>query len=96
MRSTTATVGLALDEKTDLQASYFYYRAHNFVDNSGASFPYGTGAQEHAVTAQISRQMNPHVRWTLKYGFYENNDKLYAGLTDYRAHVILSTLQYRF
>jgi hypothetical protein len=34
-------VGYALDEKTDVQAQYFYYHADNCVDNSTFGQPYG-------------------------------------------------------
>ena len=89
-------VGYALDEKTDLQVQYFYYHANNYVDNSTYSQPYGAGAEEHGVTATISRELSKAVRVSLKYGFFRDREKTYGGHNDYDAHLVLATLQYRF
>jgi len=89
-------VGYALDDKTDLQAQYFYYRANNYVDNSAYSQPYGAGAEEHGVTASIARQLGKAVRASLKYGFFRNRDESSGGHNDYDAHLVLASLQYRF
>ncbi len=89
-------VGYALDNKTDLQAQYFYYRANNYVDNSAYSQPYGAGAEEHGVTASIARQISKAVRASLKYGFFRNRDETSGGHNDYHAHLVVASLQYRF
>ncbi len=89
-------VGYALDEKTDVQAQYFYYHANNYVDNSASSMPYGAGAEEHGVTATIGRELSKAVRLSLKYGFFRNRDRTYGGHNDYDAHLVLATMQYRF
>ena len=89
-------VGYALDEKTDVQAQYFYYHADNYVDNSTFGQPYGAGAEEHGVTATISREISKAVRVSLKYGFFRNREKTYGGHNDYDAHLVLATMQYRF
>jgi len=89
-------VGYALDNKTDLQAQYFYYRANNYIDNSTFGQPYGAGAEEHAVTASIARQISKAVRVTLKYGFFRNRDETSGGHNDYDAHLVLASMQYRF
>lgn len=88
--------GLALDDKTDLTASYFFYRADNFVDNSTAGLPYDSGAEEHGCSASIARQLSHRVRWALRYAYFTSNDFTYGGKRDYNAHLIHSTLQYRF
>jgi len=89
-------VGYALNEKTDLQAQYFYYRANNYLDNSAYSQPYGAGAEGHGVTASIARQISKAVRATLKYGFFRNRDETSGGHNDYQAHLVIASLQYRF
>ncbi len=89
-------VGYALNDKTDVQAQYFYYHADNYVDNSAFSQPYGAGAEEHGVTATINREISKAVRVSLKYGFFRNRDETSGGHNDYQAHLVLATMQYRF
>jgi hypothetical protein len=91
-----AGLGYALDDKTDFDAQYLFYRAHNFVDNSAFGLPYGAGDTDQGVTAAISRQINRRMRVTLRYGYYVNRDQTSGDHLDYTAHVIYSSLQYRF
>ncbi|HKS37955.1 MAG TPA: hypothetical protein VJW76_12235 [Verrucomicrobiae bacterium] len=92
----SATVGYVLDDKTDLQAQYFYYRADNYVNNSAASQPYGVDAEEHGIIATLSRRLTERVRWTLKYGFFNNRDRTSGGRNDYDAHLVMTSVQLRF
>jgi hypothetical protein len=88
--------GLAIDNKTDFNIGYTYYRADDYMDNSSAGLPLGSGAEEHGITAVIMRRLSARVRVTLRYGFYHSEDELYGGHRDYDAHVLFSSLQYRF
>ncbi len=88
--------GLVLDDKTTMNASYFYYRADNYQDNSNIGVPYGSGAEEHGITATLMRQLTKNLRWTLRYGFFRNRDELYGGRNNYDAHSAFSSIQYRF
>jgi len=92
----TFTAGFAFDQKTDLQASYFYYRADNYEDNSAAGVPYGVGAEEHSVTVGIMRKIRENIRLALKYGFFDWDDQTSGGNNNYDAHLVYSSLQYRF
>jgi hypothetical protein len=92
----SVTAGFAVDDRTDLSASYFYYRADNFADISAAGMPYGVGAEEHGVTAAFSRQLTRTLRWTLRYGFFTSDDETAGGYNDYDAYLVYSTLQLRF
>ena len=92
----TVTVGYALGDKTDLQVNYFYYRADNFEDNSLVSQPYGSDAEEHAVTAVLNHEFSRHIRGSLRYGYFSNRTDAYGGLHDYDAHMVGASLQYRF
>ncbi len=91
-----ATVGYALDDKTDLEGQYLFYRADNYEDNSAFGQPYGAGGEDHGVTAGIVRRMSKRVRVSLKYGFFTSHDELSGGNRDYDAHMLYSTVQYRF
>lgn len=91
-----ATLGYALDDKTDLEGQYLFYRADNYSDDSAYGQPFGAGAEDHGVTAGLVRRISPRVRLSLKYGFFTGHDQLSGGNRDYDAHLIYSTLQYRF
>jgi hypothetical protein len=88
--------GLVLDDKTDLTLSYFYYLADDYQDNSFAGVPYGAGGQEHGVAATFVRRLSKHIHWTLRYGYYHFDDVSYGGNNNYEAHVLSTSLRYRF
>jgi hypothetical protein len=92
----TFNSGFVLDNKTDLNLGYTYYRADNYEDNSDVGLPYGVGASEHGVTATVVRRLTPKLRLTLRYGYYTYNDETSGDHNDYDAHVVYSGLQYRF
>jgi hypothetical protein len=88
--------GLALDDKTDLTGSYFFYRADNYVDHSTFGLPFGSGAEEHGFHATLSHQFSSRIRASLRYAFLTSNDYTAGGHRDFNAHLIQSSLQYRF
>ncbi len=88
--------GLVLDDKTDLNLSYFYYQADNYRDNSTVGVPYGVGAEEHGITATLVRRLTRNLRLTLKYGYFDYADVTSGGNRNYQAHMVFSSLQYRF
>lgn len=90
------SIGYALDDKTDLEVQYLYYRANDRQDNSSAGLPYGADAQEHGVTAAIIRRITERMRITLKYGFFDGRDWTSGEHNNYQAHLIYSSLHYRF
>ena len=92
----TFTSGYVINAKTDVQAHYFYYRADDFVDNSAFGVPYGAGGEEHGITVSLVRRLNDHLRLSLKYGFFNGTDAAAGGHRDYSAHLVYSSLQYRF
>jgi hypothetical protein len=88
--------GFVVNDKTDFNVAYFYYRADDFQDNATLGLPLGAGGEEHAVTATLIRRISQHVRLTLRYGFYHYTDQLYGGNRDFDTHMVYSSLQYRF
>jgi hypothetical protein len=91
-----ASSGLVLDDKTDLNVGYFYYRADNYQDNSAIGVPYGAGAEEHGITATFVRRISKNIRLNVKYGYSHYADATSGDRKDYDAHFIFSSLQYRF
>jgi hypothetical protein len=94
--NTTATAGYALSDKTDLQATYSYYRANNYQDNSAVTQPYGAEGNEHGVTATVAHRLRKNVLLTLRYGFFRGHDVTSGGFNNYEAHLVYSSIQYRF
>ncbi len=88
--------GLVLDDKTDLNLGYFYYQSDNFDDNSDAGLPLGLSAEEHGITATLTRRLTEHLRLTLRYGYFRYDEDTYGGNGNYESHLVYSTLQYRF
>lgn len=88
--------GFVVNDKTDLNVGYFYYRADNFQDNSAAGLPLGTGAEEHGVTATIVRRISKNLRLTLRYAYFHYDEETYGGNNNYEAHTLFSSLQCRF
>jgi hypothetical protein len=88
--------GLVLDDKTDLKVSYFYYQADNYQDNSTLGLPLGAGAEEHGVTATLTRRLSKRGRVALNYGFYHYDDVTSGQNNNYDANVLYASLRYRF
>jgi hypothetical protein len=87
---------VVLDNKTDLNVGYFYYQSDDYLDNSDVGLPLGAEATEHGVTATITRRLTQSLRLNLRYGFFHYEDTPSGGNDDYEAHVLFSSLQYRF
>jgi hypothetical protein len=88
--------GFVLDDKTDVNMGYFYYRADNYQDNSTVGLPLGAGAEEHGVNATVTRRLTKNLRLSLRYGYYHYDDETFGGHQDFFAHVLYSSLRYRF
>ena len=89
-------IGLALDQKTDLQVQYSYYRANDFLDNSSSSTAYGAGEYENTVSATVKHDLSARLQVSLKYGYAMLRDQASGGNNDYDAHLIVASTKYRF
>lgn len=88
--------GFVLDDKTDLNLGYTYYLADNYTDNTPIGVPYGSGAEEHGVSAMLVRRITKNIRASLRYSYYHYTDDSAGGWRDYDAHGVYTRLQYRF
>ncbi|MFA6544768.1 MAG: hypothetical protein WCS99_10105 [Limisphaerales bacterium] len=93
-----ANAGLTfiVDDKTDLTANYSYYSADNYVDNSLYAMPYGTSENDQTFNVGIKRNFTKTVSGSLSYGYFMHNEPSSGGLYNYNAHLIFSSLTYRF
>ena len=85
-----------VDDRTDLTLGYLYYRADNYEDNSAFGVPYGAGADEHSVSAGITRRIRDNIRLFLRYGYYHYTDETFGGNENYHAHVGSCSVRYLF
>jgi hypothetical protein len=91
-----ANAGLVLDDKTDLNLGYYFYRAKNGQDQLVNGLPLGTDVEQHSITATLTRRITKHLRWNLKYGFTHFDDFASAGTYNFTAQLLYTSLQYRF
>lgn len=90
-------VGFVLDDKTDLNLGYYYYRAadgQNSIDGNG--LPLGTDSLENSFTATLTRRITKNLRWNLRYAFTRYEDFASADNYNFDAQVIFTSVQYRF
>jgi hypothetical protein len=93
----SALVGYVLTKMSDVQAQYYYYRADNYdPSNASVGLPYGAGSEQHGVTATLLNHLRKNILWKIQYGFFTGHDQTSGGNNDYRAHLVYSSLQYRF
>ena len=85
-----------LDDKTDLKLGYFYYRAADYSDNSAFGVPYGSGAEQHSITAMLTHRLNKDVRVSLKYGYFRSRDSAFGGFQNNTGQLVYTSFQYRF
>lgn len=85
-----------VDDRTDLNTGWFYYRSDNFEDTWADGLPLGAGVEEQGVTATCTRRLSPRLRLTLRYGYVHHRDETFGQSRNYEAHWVASTLQYRF
>lgn len=94
--NTSLSLGYALSNKTDLEATYFYYLADNYEDNSLQSVAYGAGEREHGVAAGLIRRIRNNVLFGVNYGFFAFRDDTSGDHRNYDAHMLYSSLRMRF
>jgi len=91
-----ANAGLILNDKTDLNLGYYYYRAADGQNSLVNGLPLGSDVLQNSFTATLSRRINKHLRWNLKYAFTHYDDFASAGAYSFNGQVIYTSIQYRF
>lgn len=88
--------GLALSEKTDLRAQYFYYRADNYSGDSTLRQPFGSNAEEHGASVTLAHQVSDSLRWRVGYAFFTNDEEFTGGANDYDASLVTTAVDVKF
>jgi hypothetical protein len=89
-------VGYLLDDKTNLDAEYTYYRADDYQNNITVGMPYGAGAEETTVSAGIKHKLSKNISTSLKFTYYTYRDQTSGGNDNYKAYMIYSGMQFGF
>ena len=97
----SVTAGYAIDDKTDVTATYSYYYADNYalprnVTTGVPAMGYGTSIEENVFSVSLNRQITPAMLWSLGYGYYTGTDSTSGGNNDFSAHMFSTGLQIRF
>ena len=106
------SVGYAIDDRTDLTASYTFYDAKNYTQQGApytatatAAIPYAMGyglnTQENTVSLVLTRALTPSMVWNLRYALMSSQttgalQDQSGGFNDFTAQMLSTGLQIRF
>ncbi|HEU6447093.1 MAG TPA: c-type cytochrome domain-containing protein [Verrucomicrobiae bacterium] len=90
-----ASIGYALNEKTDLTVSYAFSRA-KYAQNNSAGIPLGLDFTRHELFATLSRQLTKNLSATLHYQFSGYDEPGTGNAHNFTAHGIFATFIYRW
>ncbi len=85
-----------IDDISNAAVTLYYNTVDNYVDNSEFAQPYGEDLTETGVSATYTRQLTDNAQLTLRYSYYDSDDKASGGYNDYHAQVLYSSIRYRF
>ena len=88
--------GFVVDDKTDLNAGCFYYKADNGSTDPAYGVIWGANTEEYGITAAITRRVSNNLRLTLRYAYFHSEDDTSGGNNNFESHAVFSSLQYRF
>ncbi|MBK1880088.1 hypothetical protein [Pelagicoccus mobilis] len=90
------SVNWGINDDSNAAVNLFYNRVDNYVDNSEFGQPYGEDLEESGVSATYTRQLTDNAQLTLRYAYFESEDRASGGRNDYDAQILYSSIRYRF
>ena len=93
-----ASIGYAIDNKTDITAGYDFSYQNNFsssVDAAGG-YNYGTDDRRHSIKVGLKRKITKNVTSNIRYEYDENVENSTGGINNYRANVVTAACVIRF
>lgn len=91
-----ASANFALNEKTDLRATYSFSRADYGQDNFATGLPLGINYQQHAARLGLTRRVSKNFTTALQYNFYHYDEPSGGRFNNYTAHAVFGTLSLTF
>jgi hypothetical protein len=91
------STGYALDDASDVYATYDYYEARDsFFNNAPATVPFGYQTETQSASVAWKRRLDRRTSVTVKYTYAKSEDPAFRGQADYEANMIQAKVQYRF
>lgn len=106
--SVIASVGYAVDNKTDVNLEYSFIHANSFTDHldsasppvgyvsSDYGMPYGTASDQHGLTINWTRRISERTTVRLGVDYFKFSDSANAGITDYTAYGAIAACTIRY
>ena len=91
-----SSANFVLNEKTDLQLSYYFSYADYGQSGETAGLPLGIQYQRHGLQAGITRSVHKYFKVKLQYGFFLYDEPSSGNYNDYTAHSIFATVTMRW
>jgi hypothetical protein len=93
----SGTIGFALTPKMDVSATYAYYLADNYDPGIFLTgLPLGASLEEHTIGASALYKFSKRMQLTTRYAYMTSRDETSGNNNDFHAHLISSTLRFRF
>ncbi len=86
----------AVNESTDLQATYTFSRAKFDQNNVVEGLPLGLNYVRHGVTFGATKRLTPNLSTNLRYALYQYDEPSSGGVNNYTAHGVFATLTMRW
>lgn len=86
----------ALNQATDLSATYIFSQARYGQANLLDGLPLGLDYTRHGVTIGVTRRWSTNVTTQLRYGYFQYSEPSTGGLNDYNAHGVMALLTVRW
>ena len=90
--SVLGNMSYALNDKTDLRASYTFSRADYRQQNDAAGLPLGIVYRQHGATASLTRRLLKNMSGTVQYGFFYYTEPTSGGANNYKAHADMANM----
>jgi mono/diheme cytochrome c family protein len=90
-----ASADYALNQRTDLSASYSFAQAAYGQNNGAAGVPLGLDYTRQSATIAVVEHFSDKVSGAIRYTFYTYAEPSSGGLTDYTAQGIFASLNFR-
>jgi hypothetical protein len=87
-----SSANFALNQKTDLHATYVFSKSDYAQNNASTGLPAGINYERHALQVGVTRRFPKNIVTTLAYAFYQYHEPTSGNANDYTAQGIFATV----